>query len=88
MMWSLIRESLESILSTLEPSPGARGGQATLMWSVIAGVGTLVLAKLAKRGVKMFLVNFVSLGDICRSSPQIPLKIYWRSSPCATPMST
>ena len=76
MMWSLMRESLESILSTLEPSPGARGGQATLMWSVIAGVGTLVFAKFANSGVKMFLVNFVSLGDICRSSPQIPLKIY------------
>lgn len=73
-------ESLESILKTLLEL-GDCGGQAMLMWSVIAGVGTLVLAKLANRGVKMFLVNLVSDGDIWSSSPQIPLKIYWRSSP-------
>jgi len=68
-------ESLESILRTLLEL-GDCGGHAMLMWSVMAGVGTLVFAKLANRGVKIFLVNFVSEGDIWSSSPQIPLKMY------------
>ena len=68
-------ESLVSILRTLVVA-GDSGGQAVVMWSVMAGVGTLVLAKLASSGVKMFLVNLVSDGDICSSSPQIPVKMY------------
>ena len=73
-------DSLLSILKTLGDD-GDRGGQAVVMWSDRAGVGTLVLAKFVNKGAKMFLVNLVSDGDICSSSPQMPLKMYWRSSP-------
>ena len=48
---------------------------------VMVGVGTLVFAKLVNSGAKMFLENFVSVGDILKSSPQISEKMYWRSSP-------
>jgi len=51
------------------------------MASVMVGVGTLVFAKLVNSGAKMFLENFVSVGDILKSSPQISEKMYWRSSP-------
>ena len=40
------------------------------------GLSYLVFAKLARSGVKIFLVNLVSEGDICSSSPQMPLKMY------------
>ena len=55
---------------------GDSGGQAVVMCSDKEGVGTLVLAKLVNSGVKMFLVNLVSDGDMLSSSPQMPLKMY------------
>ena len=66
-------DSLLSILKTLGDD-GDRGGQAVVMWSDRVGVGTLVLAKFVNKGAKTFLVNFVSVGDMLKSSPQMSEK--------------